>query len=144
MTKNNFIILIASCALVALFFFMRWRYPAWKRVDNPRLEIMWTSVSDFRLDMLSEMSPIVIDEQLIRPAEAAATLLGNRVNQPRRAPHVCESLTAVYHESARDDELLQLEHPTNGQVVTVRLKRDQLVIVPQAWMLATSTVFLAV
>lgn len=108
---------------------------------NPALELLHASVSDVGLELLADRTPIVVQEQLVRPLETARQLLrftysfaspvdAKRLRSARELR--CDARHTVVVAGV-DGETLTLFHPTNGADVGVLLKRDQAVIVPHAW-----------
>ena len=118
------------------------------RVSNEKLELVTTKISDFTPALLRERSPILFHEQLVDPRKALEKLLRFQYFTSRkedRAKRTTRALWTAFYWTSDSDESdekrsINLEH-SNGSDLTLRLRRDQVVLVPHSFSIATQGPF---
>ena len=105
---------------------------------NPALEIVYSSIGDFDVDMLKERSPILFREQLVEPVATIRRILKYQYATSRIIPVWPEGgykktrarWTLIF---ANDINEVTLVHPLSGEDVTIAIKPDQALLVPVKW-----------
>ena len=134
MHPSRRILVTMSAALVVALIVLT--YARFSLKTNPKLEIIYVGVSEFRPELLDDRSLILVQEQMDDPIDAAKRLMAwqyTSCKTRKRPAAAAVRCTAKFTSIVPlESTSVRVEHPS-GNDMHVALKRDQILLVPRSW-----------
>ncbi len=111
---------------------------------NPKFELIQTFLDSFHPSMLLELVPIIINEPIVDPSLLKSTIFAYSFIISRRAiirpdlkyKNKCR-YTIIFGEQS--PTLVDIYHPFMSESISVKLKMNQVMIIPYRWLYKCST-----